>query len=452
MPLYLVRTFDTGHQNYVGNEFNNWFHKDKHYALELLGSGARMSYLLGFFELIVFAFILYFGALSQVVGVDIGTPYGPISIGILVFLVRWWLLGSLGGILVKVLLADGYFKQTVYLGLLQKGFEIVVLLLGALLKWTILEVCIYFSLAELLSSLIVYAFFWQKMPEFFYWWKSGSWRLGWKNFMLSLALTYHSVLEQFNSNGTIVLISNFISAATVPIFTTIRTITNTVTQLTNLILNPLTPELIRYHSKTEGSKITDVMAANWLVSGLLVNLPLLALTPAVGYLYQLWTQQQLEFDTKLFAWLAVGVTLGNFGRSFCVYLTGINHLKSIFLMSSVRFALVFSLSFYLLPSLGLSGLGLAIMLGEIFSSVFIPWYFTASELAKMAVKINSRSWQLALFSTLSTVVALLASIYFPQYLIFFISFSVGVVVLSAFLQWRYLPASVKEKISFQRFT
>ena len=55
----LMRTLDTGHQNYIGNEFNKLFHINKIEAKKLLGSSFKVAYFIGGLELIIYLFILF---------------------------------------------------------------------------------------------------------------------------------------------------------------------------------------------------------------------------------------------------------------------------------------------------------------------------------------------------------------------------------------------------------
>ena len=111
-----------------------------------------------------------------------------------------------------------------------------------------------------------------------------------------------------------------LSAAVIPIFVTIRTLTNTITQFTNIILNPLAPELIRFHALKDGKKISQVIETNWLITNIIVNIPFLIIVPFVEQLYNIWTNDKLTFDKTLFFTLAVSVSIISFGRSLITYL------------------------------------------------------------------------------------------------------------------------------------
>ncbi|MDX1935659.1 MAG: hypothetical protein SFU21_01010, partial [Flavihumibacter sp.] len=123
----LMRTLDTGHQNYIGNEFNKFYHQDKEKAHHLLGSSFKVAYLLGFLELLIYLIILVAGLQGRVVGVNESSF--NVSWGIISFLVMWLLVGSAGGILVKIILPIGKYSRSLYLNIIIKVLETVSILI-----------------------------------------------------------------------------------------------------------------------------------------------------------------------------------------------------------------------------------------------------------------------------------------------------------------------------------
>lgn len=442
----LMRTFDLGHQSFVGNEFQKLYHNDKPTAKFLLGGSVRIGILLGFLELLLFLIIAILGYTSEILGLSEGLEIKLINWGIFSFLLSWWLAGSVSGILIKVILPLGLYAQTILISLIMKIAEITIIVFVITQNFSILTLCICLSIAQFLYSLGILFYIKHAMTDFFPWWEKGSWKIGFKNLWKSLVLTINGFLEKMNTNGLIILISNTFSAATVPIFTTVRTLSNVVSSLTNLIMNPLLPELIKFHSKKEGDKIKQVIETNWLVSGVIVNVPFVILVPIVEWLYALWTQDKLEFDPVLFFFLTLSVSVINFGRSLTYYLMGINHLRALAIITGVRFIIVFGFSLSFLNIMGLEAAGLALLIAEVFSSILIPYFFSSKELENFQVRIPFLSVLIGLGPLLT-----ISLYYYVSYVELIPPISLCVItllVLSIFfsIQWIRLDYEVKSRL------
>jgi len=438
----LMRTLDLGHQNYVGNEFNKLFHTDKAAAKKVIGSGIRIAYMLGFLELLTYLVILLFGIHRQVTGIDLKAF--PVAPGLLAMLILWLLVGSVGGILVRMIMAMGKYSRSIYLNMISKVFEIMAMLACAYYNTSINILCYSLAVVYFLYTLYVFYDIRKLMPEFYPWLQSGSWRQGFAALSKSMVLTINNFIEQFNNMGLILLISKMLGPLLVPVFTTIRTISNTVVQATSLVLTPLSPEITRYYATNDHHKINKVVETNWFVSGLLVNLPFIILTPFVGYLYAIWTKSKLPFDPLLFFSLTLSVSVINFGRSYLTLLTGINALKSLLLVTACRFVLFFGIGYVCIQWLGLPGIGLAILFAEIISSVILPYLLyhkkidTGSTFGTVQIMALSQTGLLALYFLLYRQTTI------NPILLLFI-FTAAILAIGTG-QWIMLDAEVKERL------
>lgn len=442
----MLRALDLGHQNFVGTEFQLHYHTDKKKAKTILGSSVRIALLLGFLELMVFLILVLFGLDRKLIGYDaISSP--SVRAGIFALVLMWWAVGSLGGILVRVILPLGLYAKSVYLSLIFKILEILVLFFCSFGDTSIFWVCLWYAVASLLYSLFIMWDIKRIMPEFFPWWSDGTWKIGIRNLKKSLVLTFNGLIDQFNANGIVLIISAFLQTAMVPVFTTIRTVTNTVSQLTMLVTGPLVPELIRYHSTGQFEKTQHIFSTNWLISGLIVNLPMVILIPIIQPIYMWWTAGQLEFNYSLFFLLSLSVCLMNFGRSYSNYLIGINYLNA---LSTITLSRVLVLSFtiaVLLPSKGLIALGWGILLAEIVASWIIPAIFIRHVIkGYKAFSIKRYEW-LALLSVGLVAVCYITSFLFPTINTYWTVLVTAILlVMLARIQWMGLDNEVKFRL------
>lgn len=377
--IQLMRTLDTGHQVYVGNEFSKNYYQNPGMAYKILSSSIGIAFILGFIELLFFLIFWYSGILDSIIGVDLmANKY--LLWGILGMLMMWWLVGSIGGILARIILAKGYYAESVMFAILIKFIETIILFVCVYCNYSINFTFILIAFATLIYSLGVFYWTMRRMPEYFPWWRYYDMRLGFNNFGKSMILTTNGFLEQMNSNGTLLLIGKILSAGVIPIFTTVRTLTNTMTMLTNLMVQPLIPEMIRFESEGQKDKIWKIIEVNWLISGAIISFSFLVLMPFVELLFSKWTNGHIEFNSLLFYLLAFSVVAVNFGRSMTSYLIGINDLKGISLLTYIRFLLVFGISFLLIGKLGLVAIGTGILFSELVCSVILPAIFAKAHL------------------------------------------------------------------------
>lgn len=438
----LMRTLDTGHQNYIGNEFNKFYHQDKEKAHHLLGSSFKVAYLLGFLELLIYLIILVAGLQGRVVGVNESSF--NVSWGIISFLVMWLLVGSAGGILVKIILPIGKYSRSLYLNIIIKVLETVSILICVYWGSSINILCFIVAGCWLVYTLYLFYDIKRMMPEFFPWWKGGSMKEGFSNLGKSFILTVNGFIEQFSLNGILVFIASIVGVLKVPAFTTLRTIGNTFTQATTIVLNPLIPDLIRFHVKKEHGKIGAIIVANWFISCLIVNLPLLLLVPFIKLLFEWWTKGQVEFDLILYFTITLSISLVNYGKTFVVYLTGINNLRALTLITFSRFVTIFVIGLPLLKIYGLQSLGWSFLLAEAISSVIIPFFFVKKQLAMEGVYIERRAMILSLLPIALLAIYYCIFYYFQSSLLFLFFIMLFGLILQ--IQWKSMDESIRKRL------
>ncbi len=367
----LLQTFDSGHQNYIGNEFNKLFHLDKPEAKKILASSIRACLVIGLLELLILIMIIIFNFTPSFVGItseaskEMGVEWGLISI-----MLVWLLSGNIGGILVRMILPLGMMARSIYLGIILKAIQIIILVIAGLFKFSIFEACFYTALSSLIYSYLLFIYIRYLMPEFYPWWTGGNWHTGFSNLKKSIVLTYSNLLVQFSNSGIVLIITNFLNASFVPLFTTIRTLGNTALQGTGMVITPLYPEMIRYYVKKEPDKLLDMFETNWVITGFIVNCIFIISLLFIEPLYTWWTKGILHFDLALYSIIVASVILANFSKGFITFLTGINSLRAISIINTTRFFITALLSILLINTLGLFALGLALFFGEVIAAFY----------------------------------------------------------------------------------
>ncbi len=440
--VVLLRAFDAGHQTYVGNEFNKYFHTDKNVAQQILGSSIRIALILGVAEFTIYLSILFLGKHQQLVGIDPG-QYNVVP-GIISFLIMWMLVGSVSGILVRIILPMGAYAQSLYLNILIKVLETICIVAALIYESSITVLSLSIALCWLLYTTYLLYYIKNLMPDFYPWWKKGSWKLGTKNLFRSFAFTINNFVEQFNTSGTLIAISNFVGVARVPVFSAVRTIANVFTQGATIILNPLVPDLIKFYATKDYNKIKDIVVTNWFIGTLFINLPLMLLTPFMPALFNWWTNGKIEFDLGLYLTLSYSVALINYGKIFVLLITCLNELWAISVITITRFVVLIALAVFILRWYGLTQIGWAFIAAEMLASVLIPIFFTLKLEGLKSLVISSREFILPSLSIIILGFSFLSS------------YSNGAFIISIFLffamiylakrQWLFISKSVRERL------
>ncbi|RFM27395.1 hypothetical protein DXN05_15360 [Deminuibacter soli] len=442
--ITLMRTLDLGHQNYIGNEFSKLYHSDKRAASGLLGSSVRVALLLGVFELLVYVVICLCGYHKSAVGIDLQQYH--VSDGIIAFLIMWLLTGSVGGLITRMLYPVGKYSVTNYFGLLIKVGELVAILVGVYLKLSINQLCIVVASTWFVYNAYTFIVIRRIMPDFFPWWKDGSWKAGFNNLKKSVVLTFNGFIEQFNTNGLILLVSHTAGLLVVPVFTTVRTVGNTFMQVSNLMLNPLAPELVRYYVKGEKEKIIATIEANWFITGLIINVPVILILPFLEFIYTWWTKGKLPFNPVLLYTILLSIAVVNSGKSFVTVLTSINELKSVLIITICRFILTYGFSILLLKYFGLSGLGVSMLAAEVVSSGYLPANFVYKLLGLKANILQNKMRLLSILQIILLGAVLFAQLVWPGLKVFIFAIGFITTISISLLQWKGLDADVRKRL------
>src|SRR5262249_10503990 len=154
-------------------------------------------------------------------------------------------------------------------------------------------------------------------------------------------------------------------AALVPAFTTVRTMANLWTTLGNVLTSPLLPEVVRYHAQRDPNKLVAALETHWLLTACATNLSILACLPFFGEVYRHWTGGRVALDEPLLCWLLLSVVVAAPAALITNYLVGINELRAVTALFAARGLVPLGAGLALLPALGMAGVGLAVVLGEI---------------------------------------------------------------------------------------
>ncbi|MDP2400536.1 MAG: hypothetical protein Q8M66_01020, partial [Actinomycetota bacterium] len=329
-------------------------------------------------------------------------------LGLLVMMVSWVLTGSYLGIVHRLLIPANLLYQAAWWSMVFQVSQFITIMAAALLRLGLLQTSILFALSQLVIYLVSAVYVRQKLPEYYPWWQGARVSTGLKDLGHSMMLTASNLIQQGATNGVVLLVSALAGPAAVPVFTTVRTVTNLWTNVTNVLTTPLLPDVVRFHAKGETPKLVTLNEAYWVLVGSVVNWGVLLSYPLLAPMYGYWTGHALTLDKTLLCLLLGSVVVTNAGALIAMHLNGINSLRIVFGASLVRAVLSLGIGALTYAQLGLAGFGLGILAGELCALLMNGHFFVKYELADKGGKISAAAFAPAILG-IGSVLLFLAS-------------------------------------------
>ncbi|MDP2227703.1 MAG: hypothetical protein Q8J78_09540, partial [Moraxellaceae bacterium] len=257
----ILSTLDLGHQGFLGNEFNLTAAKGAGRLRSTLASGLRVAALLGAMQFVIAVALVWAGKVSLFLGVgDSLLEKQRLDSAFLLMVGVWCMFGSTSGLLVRLYPPQGLYARAQWLSLIQRlVLQFGVVIAVAMGGGGIWDFAVSYSVVGTVLAVFWFLEFRHRLSALYPWWKGGSWMRAWKNLRSSLLLTGNGILTQSVTNGSSLMIAILFDAAVVPAFTTVRAVANMFFQAAGVIVNPLVPDLVRFHVRGEWSKLIQTI-------------------------------------------------------------------------------------------------------------------------------------------------------------------------------------------------
>lgn len=142
----LLQSLDTGHINYIGNTLNITYNSNREELKLTLSSSFLMALFIGSIQILLALFLILFDYLPLFLGIDpnISAQYSiPFSLFILITF--WFISGSFGGILHRLMVPSGFYYQAQWWGILYRFCQFLSIVFIAVLGGSILEASIFYG-------------------------------------------------------------------------------------------------------------------------------------------------------------------------------------------------------------------------------------------------------------------------------------------------------------------
>lgn len=390
----VVRTLDGGFITYVGNKINVLFHGEQSVVRGVLASAAWGVAIWGLLEIAILCALYATGTMGLIVeGAAGSSPRAGVAL--LVLSISWVTTGTYVGILHRLMIPAGLMYQATWWAIASQVAQSVSLAAAAAARLSLVSTA--FVVAGIQGAICFGSAMYirRKLPAYFPWWRAPSIESGVMDLVRSVPLTLAGMLQQAGTSGLVLVVSAALGPSGVPVFVTLRTLSNLWATLANIVTAPLLPEVVRFYANRESEKLRDTFRAHWLVIGVAVNATLLLAYPLVPYVYETWTAGRLPFDRRVLGLLLASVSVGAMSALGATLLAGVNHMRFVVSAAALRGAVAIGVSSWLLPRAGLAGAGIAVLASEVVIAVVVGMYlrrFLFSDPGKTLLSLGAWSW------------------------------------------------------------
>jgi O-antigen/teichoic acid export membrane protein len=400
----LLRSLDGGFALFVGNKLNVLYHRDTA-ALRLhLASAAAGIIVVSGLQLLLAFGALGFEPLARMLGMPIELNGDRTAqIGLVVLVVSWATTGSYVGIVHRLLIPAGMMYQSAWWAMAFQVVQFAAIMAAAGLRLGLLQTSALFAASQILIYVSSAIYVRKALPAFSPWLRGATISVGVRDLAHSIMLTASNVVQQVATNGIVLSIAALAGPIAVPIFTTVRTLTNLWTAVTTVLTAPLLPEVVRLHAIGETAKLGSLNEVYWVLVGSAVNFGALLFFPLMPFIYAQWTAHAVVLNEPLLALMLGGVVITNWGALMALHLNGINSLRIVLGASVARAGVALGGGILLYRSFGLAGFGLSILLGELSAALLTARHFIKRELAQNRVRVKFSSYGPAGAGTGSTL-------------------------------------------------
>jgi O-antigen/teichoic acid export membrane protein len=400
----LLRGLDGGYTAYIGNKLNYLYHQNTRELHQHLSSAVFGIVIISFLQLAIAAGTLLVAPLSTLLGMPVGHAQLAAKLGLLALTLSWVLTGSYLGIVHRLLIPAGLMYQAAWWAMAFQICQFLAIMVSAMLTLTMLETSLLFALAQITIYIASALYVRRALPRFSPWLKGATRRVGLSDLGQSLFLTSSNLIQQGATNGYVLLVSVFAGPAAVPVFTTVRTLTNLWTSVTTILSTPLLPDVVRIHAKGEIQKLVAINQAYWVLVGSAVNLGAVLSYPLIPFLYGQWTSHAVALDGPLLCMLLGSVVVANSGALMALHLNGINSLRIILGASVVRAILGLGGGALGFSTFGIASFGFGILAGEIVATLMTARYFFKYEVDAKGARMSASGFGPSVLSTGSALV------------------------------------------------
>jgi O-antigen/teichoic acid export membrane protein len=364
----LIVVADAGHQEYVCRRIVLAGAARADQVRGLLGSAIRVALLVALLEISVAVLLVSspLQALGPTALVQHSEEHRQASIALVALVAFFATFGSVGGVVVRLYEANGSLARATWIGVFSRIVTFAAVTITALCGGSILSTAAAVIAVGIVFAAFIFVDVRRRFPHLWPWWHSGRLRDGVSNFLRSTAVTAASGIEQIGSVTLLNMSGRLHTPNATASFATSRTVGNTLTQASSVLLSPIYPELGRYIGSADGRKVEVTLTAATIISTIPLCLGVTAVAGTLPWAYESWTRRAVGFDGELIALLIGAALVRQWQAPIAVILSASASSSAMFVVSAVRVGTMVAVAAIALAvRASPAALGIAVIAGEI---------------------------------------------------------------------------------------
>jgi O-antigen/teichoic acid export membrane protein len=401
----LMTSVDVGFHAFVGAEVNMLGGARPVEVRRLLSSAMRMTTASAAIQVAACAIAVMIG----------GTGLHPVSdylaevgVPLLALSLYWLAAGTQNGLLCRLYLAYGETVRYQLFGVAQKACTFLAVIATAWCGGGVAEVATAFAMAAAGTSVLNILDLKVRRPAVYPHWSLGDWRSAWSALRQSLGISLSMFLDQTANGGLAAFVSATLPATGAAQFSTVRSLTNAVTQASGIVMFPAVPELGRDATPSRIGRAALLIDALMVVCVTPLAMATTLVASWVPELYRTWTRGVLDFDASVFIALAAAVLVRQLGMPFQLFLIATNRVRSQFTATCLRAGILGAGVAVLAPTGGAAGIATGLLLAETVVSGY-AFAATAADFKRYAGCLSGGHAGLALLHVITALLVMFAT-------------------------------------------
>lgn len=403
----LITSVDVGFHAFVGAEANMVGVERPAEVQRLLSSAVRVTVVSAVLQALGCVLVALVGRTGAGLGPwaaylrEVGPPLVALAL-------YWLLIGSLNGLLCRLFLAHGETVRYQLFGVVQRALVFLAVIAEAWGGGGVTEVAVAYAFASGVVSAFTVLDLCRRRGPLMPRWMDGSWGQAWTTLRRSLGISLSMFLEQTTNGGVAAFASAALPAATASQFSTMRSLTNAVSQASGVVMFPTVPEFGRDATPARIHRASLLIDALMLVCVTPMAVATTAAAPWVPGLYAVWTRAVLGFDPSMFVALSAAVLIRQLGLPYLLFLIATNRVHGQFAATCLRAVVLVVTAAAIGRSAGAGGIAIGLAASELAVLAFAS-AATAADFRRYDGRIGRRHAVLAALHVLTTVTVLLAA-------------------------------------------
>ncbi len=438
----IMSTLDFGHQEFLGYEFLRIGRDNRGELSEYIWSGISVGLLISLSQILLILAFLALGVLPTLLGNPKVNGLGLLHEAGLVLLLQgftWLISTSVTGLLFRALAPFGYYPRMIWWGLFGYIATALAPVTAVIFGAGLLTAGMVAASTTVLVSLPIYWDLFRLLRKEEIYFSQPSIKLGYQNFIRSLAISGKGLLENARQQGARLVMAPLAGAAGLTAFSTMRTGANVSLQGLNTVINPLMPELMRFLHQRDQERSEAAFGTVWFVLVALMAPAMVVLQALIQPLFTLWTRGQIPFNPFLFATLSLSVLVYAVAQPAIAVVKGNNLLSAQLALSALAAVIVVGGICIFVPILGILGGGVSLLLAEV--AAMIGYRVVAQRwLRENGLLWPRQHFFIALTSVVIATAALAAMVWAPAGKWIIVVGAIGLLYANLWRYWNALPS------------